>query len=68
MSAARVNILAMLPATAREIADELGISLRCANARLQERAARGLVKRDGKVQVCGKSGCGPRRQILWKRA
>ena len=59
-----MNILDLLPATAPELAAELGITVRLANARLQYYAQQGKARRTDRAIPGGNRG---RRPHLWER-
>lgn len=59
-----MNILNLLPATAPELAAELGITVRLANARLQYYAQQGRARRTDREIPSGNRG---RHPHLWER-
>ena len=59
-----MTILDLLPATAPELAAELGITVRLANARLQYYAQKGRVRRTDRCIPSGNRG---RRSHIWER-
>lgn len=59
-----MTVLDLLPATAPELAAELGITVRLANARLQHYAQQGKARRTDREVRSGNRG---RRPHLWER-
>jgi hypothetical protein len=61
-----MTVVDLLPATAPEIAAQLGITIHQAHGRLHYEAARGrCVASDLKVTAHNKTGRGPRASRLW---